>query len=186
MGALRQPAPVNLFCALLYAPDFPLAECERILQQHFGTIILRSEPFPFTQTTYYNREMGEGLQRLYVAFAPLMVMAELAAVKHLTNHLEVQWATASGQRRVNLDPGYLDLAKVVLASTKDHAHRLYIGGGIYAEVTLRYGRKQFQPWEWTYPDYRLPSTQTFFEQLRRHYQAQLRRSTSPCQQATSL
>jgi hypothetical protein len=171
------PSQVKLFCALLLAPSLSLDEVERILQQHFGPIVLRSQPFPFTQTAYYHREMGEGLTRLYVAFAPLIRMAELAAVKHTTNHLETQWALPSGQRRVNLDPGYLDLAKVVLASTKDHAHRLYIGAGIYAEVTLRYWRKRFQPWEWTYPDYRLPATQAFFERLRELYKVQLRQQT---------
>jgi hypothetical protein len=169
---------VKLFCALLLAPAISLDEVECALQQCFGKIVLRSQSFPFTQTTYYNREMGEGLTRLYVAFDPLISMAELAAVKHTTNHLEAGWALPSGQRRVNLDPGYLELAKVVLASTKDHAHRLYIGAGIYAEVTLRYWHKRFQPWEWTYPDYRLPATQAFFEQLRELYKAQLRQQTS--------
>jgi hypothetical protein len=183
MGVLRVPARVKLFCALLLAPGMSLQEVEYALQQHFGTIVLRSQPFPFTQTTYYNREMGEGLTRLYVAFDPLINIAELAAVKHTTNHLEALWVLPSGQRRVNLDPGYLDLAKVVLASTKDHAHRLYIGAGMFAEVTLRYWRKRFQPWEWTYPDYRLPDTQGFFEQLRDLYKTQLRQQTSPAASA---
>jgi hypothetical protein len=149
-------------------------EVESRLQQTFGTIVRRSQPFPFTQTAYYSREMGEEIMRLYLAFEPLVGMADLAAIKHTTNHLETRWATASGQRRVNLDPGYLDLAKVVLASTKDHAHRLYIGAGIFAEVTLRYRQKGFQPWDWTYPDYRLPVTLTFFNQLREDYKAQIR------------
>jgi hypothetical protein len=148
--------------------------CEQALQQRFGSIVLRSQPFPFTHTTYYAREMGAELTRLYVAFDSLIHMADLPAVKHATNALEAQWADTSGQRRVNVDPGYLDLGKVVLATTKDHAHRLYIGAGIYAEVTLRYQQKRFQAWEWTYPDYRLPVTQAFFAQLREMYRNQLR------------
>ena len=174
MGAVHRPPQVKMFCALLVAPSIPLARCEQTLQQRFGPIVLRSQPFPFTHTTYYTREMGEDLMRLYVAFDPLIQMADLAAVKHATNAFEAQWADASGHRRVNVDPGYLDLGKVVLATTKDHAHRLYIGAGIYAEVTLRYQQKCFQPWEWTYPDYRLPITQTFFTQLREIYRNQLR------------
>jgi hypothetical protein len=174
MGVVHQPAPAKLFCALLLAPGITQAEVEGTLQQYFGPIVLRSQPFPFTQTTYYRREMGEELVRLYVAFEPLLGMAELAAVKHTTNRLETRWAVAPGQRRVNLDPGYVDLAKVVLASTKDYAHRLYIGAGIFAEVTLRYQQKSFQPWEWTYPDYRLPVTLAFFNALRASYRAQLR------------
>ena len=186
LGVVRQPAQVKLFCALLLAPSVAQTEVEHVLQQCFGTIVLRSQPFPFTQTSYYSGEMGEDLIRLYLAFDPLIGIAELAAVKHTTNDLESRWAMAPGLRRVNLDPGYLDLAKVVLASTKDHAHRLYIGSGIFAEVTLRYRQKSFQPWDWTYPDYRLPVTLTFFNQLREYYKAQLRQRVASHPQGSFL
>ena len=176
MGSVRPPAQVKLFCALLVAPAISLHEVETGLEQTYGTIVLRTAPLLFTQTTYYEREMGPHLARLYVAFDPLISVATLATVKHTTNRLEALWSTAQGQRRVNVDPGYLDLAKVVLASTKDHSHRLYIGNGIFAEVTLRYLQHTFQPWDWTYPDYRVPATLAFFQQLRERYKAQLRRS----------
>jgi hypothetical protein len=176
MGSVRPPAQVKLFCALLVAPAISLHEVETVLAQTYGPIVLRTAPLPFTQTTYYEREMGLHLTRLYVAFEPLISIAALATVKHTTNQLEAMWSTAQGQRRVNVDPGYLDLAKVVLASTKDHSHRLYIGNGIFAEVTLRYRQHTFQPWDWTYPDYRVPATLAFFQQLRERYKAQLRRS----------
>ena len=175
MGAVRPPAQVKLFCALLVAPTISIREVETVLEQTYGTIVLRTAPLPFTQTTYYEREMGSHLTRLYVAFDPLISIATLATVKHTTNGLEAMWSTAQGQRRANIDPGYLDLAKVVLASTKDHSHRLYIGDGIFAEVTLRYRQRAFQPWEWTYPDYRVPATLAFFQQLRALYKTQQRR-----------
>ncbi len=173
MGAVHPPAQVKLFCALLVAPAIPVEEIEGALTQTYGTIALRSPTRPFNQTTYYEREMGPNLSRLYVAFDPLVSIAALASVKHITNRLETRWSTPQGRRRVNLDPGYLDLAKVVLASTKDYSHRLYIGDGIFAEVTLRYQQRTFQAWEWTYPDYRLPVTLTFFHQLRELYKCQL-------------
>ena len=179
MGSVRPPAQVKLFCALLVAQAISLNEVETVLEQTYGTIVLRTAPLPFTHTTYYAREMGPYLTRLYVAFDPLISIAALATVKHTTNRLEAMWSTAQGQRRVNVDPGYLDLAKVVLASTKDHSHRLYIGDGIFAEVTLRYRQHTFQPWEWTYPDYRVTATLAFFQQLRERYKAQLRRSLLP-------
>ena len=179
MGAVRRPAEVKLFCALLLAPSISVAEVEEVLRQHFGTIVLRSPPLPFTQTTYYASEMGADLTRSYLAFAPLIRMGELASIKHTTNALESRWALPPGQRHVNLDPGYLDLAKVVLATTKDYAHRVYIGAGLFAEVTLRYQQKTFQPWEWTYPDYRLPETLNFFNQLRDLYRVQLRQPSAP-------
>jgi hypothetical protein len=120
--------------------------------------------------------MGTGLTRVYLAFEPLTPPADLALAKHTAHRLEAAWCTASGQRRVNVDPGYLDLAKVVLATTKDYTHRLYIGAGIFAEVTLRYQHKSFQPWEWTYPDYRELETIAFFNRLREHYRLQLRQA----------
>ena len=174
MGTVQPPAQVKLFCALLVAPTLSLDDIETVLAETYGVIVLRSTPTPFIQTTYYEREMGANLTRLYVAFDPLVGIAALAAVKHMTNRLEARWSTPQGQRRVNIDPGYLDLAKIVLASTKDHSHRLYIGDGIFAEVTLRYRQHAFQSWEWTYPDYRVPATLTFFHQLRELYKRQLR------------
>jgi hypothetical protein len=174
MGTVHPPGQVKLFCALLVAPTLPIDEVESVLAETYGDIVLRSTPLPFTQTTYYEREMGPHLTRLYVAFDPLISIAALATVKHMTNQLETIWSQPQGRRRVNIDPGYLDLAKVVLASTKDHSHRLYIGDGIFAEVTLRYRQHAFQPWEWTYPDYRVPATLTFFHQLRALYKYQLR------------
>ena len=174
MGTVHPPAQVKLFCALLVAPTLPLDEIETVLAEACGVIVLRSMPTPFIQTTYYEREMGATLTRLYIAFDPLVSIGMLAAVKHMTNRLEARWSRLQGQRRVNIDPGYLDLAKVVLASTKDHSHRLYIGDGIFAEVTLHYRQHAFQAWEWTYPDYRVPATLTFFHQLRELYKRQLR------------
>ena len=173
MGTVHPPVQVKLFCALLIAPTLPIDEVETVLAETYGGIVLRSTPIPFTQTTYYEREMGTNLTRLYVAFDPLISIAALATVKHTTNRLETRWSRPPGQRRVNIDPGYLDLAKVVLASTKDHSHRLYIGDGIFAEVTLRYRQHAFQPWEWTYRDYSTQTTLTFFHQLRALYKRQL-------------
>lgn len=179
MGTAQTPAPVQLFCGLLLGPTVPVEEVEAVLVQTYGTIVLRSTPVPFTQTTYYASEMGPTLMRQYCAFAPLVSMDALARIKHTTNRLEMTWATPQGQRRVNLDPGYLDLAKVVLASTKDHSHRLYIGAGIFAEITLRYRQRAFQPWEWTYPDYRTATTLDFFHRLRALYHARLRPTPQP-------
>ena len=177
MGHIRFPSPAKLFCGLLLAPTLSPSEVEATLESHFGPISLRSAPLPFTQTTYYQREMGDQLTRYYLAFEPLCHVGELASIKHTSNRLEALWAVNNGQRQVNLDPGYLDLAKVVLATTKDYSHRLYIGGGIYAEVTLRYRNQGFEPWEWTYPDYCEPATLDFFRQLREMYKAQLRQLT---------
>src|SRR5438094_10156976 len=103
MGTVQPPAQVKLFCALLVAPTLPLDEIETVLVETFGVIVLRSTPMPFTQTTYYEREMGANLTRLYVAFEPLVSMATLAAIKHITNQLEARWSTPQDQRCANID-----------------------------------------------------------------------------------
>ena len=177
MGQVRSPVPVKFFCGLLLTPAISQHEVEYMLEPAFGPVVLRSPLMPFTQTSYYEREMGDQLMRCYIAFKPLRSKGELAEAKHLTNELEHLWSVAGEYRLVNLDPGYLELAKVVLATTKDYTHRLYIGAGMYAEVTLHYHRNSYQPWEWTYPDYRESMSLTFFNQLREVYKSQLRGET---------
>lgn len=174
MAQVRVPTPVKYFCALLIAPSITQSDVETVLEREFGPVTHRSPTLPFTQTTYYEDEMGTALMRSYIAFSPLRSMDKLAAAKHMTNKLEQQWVRSNDQRQVNLDPGYINLAKVVLATTKDYTHRLYIGSSMYAEITLRYQRKSFKPWEWTYPDYRQPAALSFFNQLREVYKADLR------------
>ena len=88
--------------------------------------------------------------------------------KLITNFIESDLSTG-GARRVNLDPGYMDAARVVLASTKDHAHRILLGKGIYGEVTLLYRDGAFRPLPWTYPDYREAATLAFLKGVRVWY-----------------
>ena len=97
------------------------------------------------------------LKKQFLAFERLIDPAELAAIKRQTNEWEAEYAALGRHpepRPLNLDPGYITAAKLVLASTKDHAHRIYLQDGIYAEVTLAYRHRRWQPLEWTYPDYR--------------------------------
>jgi hypothetical protein len=135
----------------------------------FGELLLESERFAFVETDYYEATMGEGLMKAFFAFRDWIRPDELAAIKRMTNEVEALCARQSNspqQRPLNLDPGYLTESKLVLASTKDHAHRIYLREGIFAEVTLRYRHRQWQPWEWTYPDYRREDYQAFFSQCR--------------------
>ena len=120
--------------------------------------------------------MGSDIHRQFISFETLIDAGTLAPLKLFTNTVEQNFAikTREGDaRRVNLDIGYLCLAKLVLASTKDHAHRIYLRDGIYAEITLRFYRKTFQPWEWSYPDYRLPTYIAIFNHIREIYRKQL-------------
>lgn len=171
MADALEPAPVKLFCGLIYAQEEAARLAENLLASSFGLPDLRSGPFLFNHTRYYEREMGAPLYRLFLGFQRLVDPGELAEIKTHTNRLEKR-LSLQGRRSVNLDPGYLTLSKVVLATTKDYGHRVYLKEGIYAEVTLRFEQGAFHPLPWTYPDYRQENYLRFFSALRGSYRRQ--------------
>ena len=171
MGQAKPPPPVKVVISMLTAhPGLWDAAAER-LQALLGPADL-SEAFPFDHTNYYQEEFGAPLARRFLIFHELIAPDRLPEIKNLTNELESALAEG-GKRRINLDPGYISLSKLVLATTKNHAHRLYLGQGIYGEVTLRYQHKAFAPWPWTYPDYASQPYLAFFGRIRAGYVAQI-------------
>jgi hypothetical protein len=176
MGKPRTAQPVKLIVGLLSWDVDLLRRARHLLVRAYGPADLESEIWPFDQTDYYAAEMGPDLCRWFLSFDRLIRPDELAEIKRNTNELERQIADdcllADRQRPVNLDPGYISLAKLVLATTKDRSHRLYLGAGIYGEVTLHYSEGAWQVWPWTYPDYRKPEYHAFFERVRERYRAQ--------------
>ncbi len=176
MGTITIPRPVKAIIGVLTPEPCLLPTVYSQLTHHLGPIDFTSELIPFTSTMYYESEMGTGIQRQFISFERLIDASILAEMKLFTNKVEQTFAikkSAGAARRVNLDAGYLCMAKLVLASTKDNAHRLYLRNGIYAEITLRFYRKTFQPWEWSYPDYRSPTYIAIFNQIRAIYRNQL-------------
>ncbi len=174
MGRIKEHPPVKLVVGMISGRRPLFEAAQRGLATRFGPVDYQSDLLPWTFTDYYSWEMGEDLWRKFMAFQWLIDPAELAEIKLLTNWLEDEFSS-EGKRAINLDPGYLDSAKLVLATTKDRAHRLYIGQGVFAEVTLYYKKGTFVPWEWTYPDYRTPEYIALFNQIRNLYREQMRR-----------
>ncbi len=178
MGTLRHPLPVKLFVGML-SPERPLFDaCAEILIKEYGPLEAESALFPWCGTDYYRDELGFNILRKFLFFERTIDPGALSSIKHFTNRLERTYAVQSGdtlRRRINLDPGYITEAKVVLATTKDFVHRLYIGDGIYAEVTLRYDAKQrsFEPHDHTYPDYRAQEYLDLFNAARENLRADL-------------
>ncbi len=163
MGTARQPAPAKLFAGLLARDAEGLTAAADLLEREFGPIDLRSDIWPFDATTYYLDELGERIVRQFVSFEALVAIERLPDIKLRTNELE---RGPDGVRWVNIDPGYLTLSKVVLATTKDYSHRLYLRDGIYAEVTLRYESGAWRPGPWTYRDYASGQYFDFFKRVR--------------------
>jgi hypothetical protein len=170
MGEIQTPDSVLLVFAMSsrYSEELQWAHDKIALVR--GKVAISSPPYEFTETDYYAPTMGNDLKKQFLAFERLIDPGELAAIKRQTNEWEVECAALGRHpesRPLNLDPGYITPAKLVLASTKDHAHRIYIGEGIYAEVTLSYRGGRWRPQEWTYPDYRREDYQQFFDECRR-------------------
>lgn len=176
MGTPREPKPVKLFVALLSSEETLLSRVERDLAELFGAVELASAALPWSVTDYYAAEMGSGLLRRFIAFASLIAPDRLPEIKLGAQGLEERYQRIDGgrkRRRVNIDPGYLDAGKVALASTKEAPHRLYLGSGIYGEITLLYQNGSFQPLPRTYPDYTWPDTGAFLAACRARYLEQL-------------
>lgn len=175
MSQVRPPAAALLVVAAFSRHGDLLARAADRLQDTYGPLALTSPDYAFDQTRYYEPTMGPGLRKRLLAFERLIDPAELPDIKLHTNALEqsLPLAPHAEPRPLNLDPGYLTLAKFVLATTKDQAHRLYLRAGIFAEVTLHYRDGRYQPWPWTYADYRLPEVLAFLGEARAYYRRRL-------------
>lgn len=177
MGEIKYPPPAKLIVGLLTGESPLFVEVEVRLMARFGPLDLESTTFPFNFTDYYQKEMGSGLWRKYISFRDLIPKEALPGIKVFTNGLEAEYAgekSGRGCRRINIDPGYLTAAQIVLATTKDYSHRIYLGQGVYGDPHLRYSRGGFQPFEWTYPDYRTGEALDFFLRAREVYLKALR------------
>lgn len=171
MGRPREPEHVKLFMGILYVSPDVLEAAVTILEDTYGEIDLRGRAREFVHTSYYDGEMGTPLFRCFLAFRDLVKPDELPLIKLFTNSLEDRFSRnepAAG-RLINLDPGYMGHGSVILATTKNYSHRVYLRSGIYAEPTYRVLGKRWVPYDWTYPDYKIRETQDFFHDLREIY-----------------
>lgn len=169
MGKPTLPSPAMLLVAAFSGHDDALAWARKHAVQTWGPVVAESPSFDFHETGYYAASMGAGLKKVFWAFGQPFDPGQIVDVKLLTNRWEEQYAQMAvhaEQRPLNLDPGYLCLGKLVLASTKDYAHRIYLGQGIYAEVTLGYKHREWQAHQYTFADYQRKDYQEFFSECR--------------------
>ena len=165
MAEIKEPQKALAVAGLLCARGFTADMCPE-LRGEFGAVILKSDVMNFSHTTYYNKEMGSDLTRQWYVFGNLVLPDELVRLKHRANAIEKKYLSENGGRKVNIDPGLVSLSSLILASTKNYSHRIYLGQGIYAEVTLIYRDGRFSPLEWTYSDYRETMALAFFAEAR--------------------
>lgn len=176
MSVPQPPRPAKLVIGLLLARQDLLPRVAAELEVAFGRLDVVSTWMAFNYTAYYAKEMGAGLFRRVLVFRSLVAQEQLPEIKLATNAIERAYASG-GRRRVNIDPGYLLLERFVLATGKNYSHRIYLGQGIYADLTLIFRRGAFQALPWTYPDYADLPLRRFLLAVRGRYAQDLRAET---------
>ena len=177
MGKPRPHPPTLLIAAIFSRHDQALDWALERIADSCGKLLCASERFEHNETAYYSRLMGEGLRKQLVAVEGDFDPAQLASLKLTSNDWESEYAQLHDfpeERPLNIDPGYLTPMKVVLASTKDRAHRIYLRDGIFAEECLVYHQRAWQGRPWTYPDYLRADYHAFFQRVRDHLQLRLK------------
>lgn len=173
MSRPQQPAPAKLVTGMFMRRKELFGQAAAEMAASYGDVDLVSPWMPFDYTRYYEKEMGGPLLRRMIVFQRLIQQEELAAVKIKTNALEEKFQHQN-KRQMNIDPGYLLLGRFVLASGKNFSHRIYVGQGIYADLTLIYRHGAFQTLPWTYPDYADTPMTNFLGQVRAKYALDLK------------
>src|SRR4030066_1396828 len=165
MGKVRPAEPVLLFMGTLYSDAGIFNYSKEIIEKNFGDILLMSPSIKWDHSSYYKDELGWPLFRQFIFFKNLIDPGMLAQIKLKTNEIE-DALSSKGKRCINIDPGYITLSKIVLASTKNYSHRIYLGKGIYAELALLYKNHQFIAMPYTYNDYKDQTYLVMFMKVR--------------------
>src|SRR5262245_50391405 len=174
MTAPARVAPVKLFVATLQNPEAPLDDAIAELTRQWGETDYVSADFPFAVTDYYATEMGEQLQRRFYSFRNLVAPELLVEAKLYTNSVEEKFRSSTGGRSINLDPGYLDYYKVVLASAKFGGQKVHMRDGIYADMTLVMYKGKWMSFAWGFPDFKSGAYDAVLTTIRDLYKAQIR------------
>lgn len=168
MGNVHIPLKAKLFAGLFAADTSLFLKARKLLERSFGKTDYESPVLDFSHTDYYCHEFGPDLKRQFFGFFRSVDLESIYKTKIISNRIEMSLAK-NGKRTINIDPGYLTLSKIVLLTTKDYTHRVYLSKGIHAEVTLHYKGGTFNPWPWTYPDYKTKEYIEIFNIMRELY-----------------
>ncbi|MFC1562703.1 DUF4416 family protein, partial [candidate division KSB1 bacterium] len=138
------------------------------LSENYGKIDLKLEPYTFDYTDYYKEELGADLKKLFISFAELTYSEKLPEIKIQANKIENEYAK-NNKRKVNIDPGYITSAKLVLATTKNYSHRIHLAKGIFGDVHLNVYKGKFKSNPWSFSDYKEEFVLEFFDKVRKIY-----------------
>jgi hypothetical protein len=167
MGTPKEPEKAILFAGLLFVNEVHLLRAVDLLKKNYGDAVDESDIFDWSHSKYYKDELGPDVKRKFMLFDKIISPEEIVDIKLTTNEIEHE-LSKNGKRTVNIDPGYITLGKLVLATTKNYSHRIYLDKGIYAEVTLYYRDEDFHPTPFTFNDYRQREYRDFFKSSREY------------------
>lgn len=166
---LKFPEPAKIVVSAILSTEEVEKELILELERLFGQVQMVSPRYPFVHTDYYEKEMGGNLLRRMFCFKKLIPEDFLVELKLGTMTMEDKFRDQLGRRKVNIDPGILSLGKLVLATHKPQGHRIYLGRGIYADLTLIFREGEFRPLQWTYPDYASEPLNGWLKRVRELY-----------------
>lgn len=173
MSQPRDAVDVKAIASILAANSNIIDSVIVDLSGRYGEPDFISALLPFQYTDYYEPEMGKSLWRRFISFEKLVRPECLPDIKLWTNELESRYVV-NDQRTVNIDPGYISSAHLLLATGKAYTHRPYLRDGIYIDLTLIFQNKGFQSLPWTYPDYAEPGMREMLRRIRDRYLIQIK------------
>lgn len=165
MSERRRPEPAALVVSVIYRIESRFDEAARRMGALWGDPERISDPFPFDKTRYYRREMGEPLVRRFFVGRRPVARDTLPEIKVAAETIEREFAE-EGRRTVNVDPGFLTAENFVLATGKNFSHRIYLGNGVFADLTLVFREGEYRALPWTYPDYASGEIRAFLGEVR--------------------
>ena len=175
MVVFCEPKNVKLFFGFFYSSGQIYQTTRDLSIKEYGSLDFESEAADFKFTDYYREEMGSNLKRRFISFKKLIHPQEIIEAKLFSAKIEKKFCLVN-KRRINIDPGYINDAKIVLSTTKDFSHRIYLGKKVFAEITLLYKNKGFRNLPWTYPDFRTKPYKDIFIKMRSLYKEQLKKN----------
>ena len=156
-----KPKKVKLFIGIIYNKKEVLNSILPVLKKKFGEIEDKLE-YNFNHTDYYEDELGKKLKKYVIVFKKEINPELLPNIKLFTNSIEYK----TNKRIINLDPGYLNKQKLILATTKERPHRIYLKNGIYADLTYLFKKNDCIILRNTFPDFREKFVQEFFIKIK--------------------
>jgi hypothetical protein len=176
VAEIKTYRPVKLLCGIITAKEDYFRKSEERLVAAFGPVDGRSPRFEFDQTDYYEAQMGTGLKRSFISFERLIDPESLSEIKIRTNDLEneIRREFRAELRIINLDPGYITPAALIMATAKNFSHRIPLRSGIYGHLEFLYTKTGIRKLDWTYPDFAKEGYQSYFLALRKRFLAQIK------------